>query len=185
MKWTAREIARALAYQVFNRKHLIVLPNTYWPGSETDILLVRIDLRLMDVEIKISRSDLKADAGKGKWFDDPISWPYGTGRPASTPRTHPRRIWKHYYCLPEAIWKDDLLADIQPTSGIILMRDHGTKPGCYLRRQPKPAKDAERITMGELADIARVQSQRMWDAYDEVDRHRREQGIEIQNEVAA
>lgn len=39
--------------------------------------------------------------------------------------------------------------------------------------------------MGELADIARVQSQRMWDAYDEVDRHRREQGIEIQNEVAA
>lgn len=25
----------------------------------------------------------------------------------------------------------------------------------------------------ELADIARMQSQRMWDAFDEVDRHRR------------
>src|SRR6185503_10192995 len=43
MKWTAREIARSLAGQVFNHKHLIVCPNTYWPGSETDLLLVRND----------------------------------------------------------------------------------------------------------------------------------------------
>lgn len=172
MKWTAREIARSLAYQVFNLKHLIVVPNTYWPGSETDLLLVRTDLRLMDVEIKISRPDLKADAKKDKWFDIPgMSWEQT--RPAPVPRTHPRRIWKHYYCLPESIWKDDLEACIQPASGIILMRDYPDHPGCYLRRQAKPAKAAERVTPEELADIARMQSQRMWDAFNEVDRHRR------------
>lgn len=175
MKWTAREIARSLAYQVFNHRHLIVLPNTYWPGSETDLLIVRTDLRLMDVEIKISRADLKADAAKDKWFDRPISWPLNTERPAGTPLTHPRRIWKHYYCMPEAIWKDDLLECVQPTSGLIMMRDHPTRPGCWLKRQAKPAKNPDRITPEELADIARVQSQRMWDSFVEVDRHRREQ----------
>lgn len=173
MKWTAREIARSLAYQVFNHRHLIVCPNTYWPGNETDLLLVRTDLRLMDVEIKISRSDLKADAKKEKWFDMPVQWPMGTER-SKTPRTHPRRIWKHYYCMPDKIWSDDLLAHIQPTSGLIMMRDYPDHPGCWLRRQAKPSKDAERITPEELADIARMQSQRMWDAWNEVDRHRRE-----------
>lgn len=172
MKWTAREIARSLAWQVFNHKHLIVVPNTYWPGNETDLLLVRTDLRLMDVEIKISRSDLKADAKKDKWFDMPLTW-RDQGRP-KTPRTHPRRIWKHYYCLPESIWKDELLEVIQPSSGLILMRDHPTHPGCCLKRQAKPAKDPERITLEELADIARMQSHRMWESFDEVDRFRRE-----------
>lgn len=159
--------------QVFNRKHLIVLPNTYWPGNETDLLLVRNDLRLMDVEIKISRGDLRADAKKDKWFDMPVAWWQGSPRPKA-PRTHPRRIWKHYYAMPDSIWSDDLLACIQPTSGIILMRDHPTHPGSWLKRQAKPAKDYERITAEELADIARAQSLRMWDAYDELDRHRRD-----------
>jgi hypothetical protein len=172
MKWTAREIARSLTYQVFNHRHLIVVPNTYWPGSETDLLLVRTDLRLMDVEIKISRSDLKADAKKEKWFDMASAWPMGTSRPV-TPRTHPRRIWKHYYALPQSIWTDELLTVIQPASGIIIMTDHKTHPGCYLKRQAKPSKDAERISAEDLADIARMQSGRMWDAFDEVDRHRR------------
>lgn len=172
MKWTAREIARSLAFQVFNHKHLIVVPNTYWPGAETDLLLVRTDLRLMDVEIKISRGDLRADAKKDKWFDMSVTWAPGAKRPV-VPRTHPRRIWKHYYCLPQSIWTDELEKDIQPTSGIIMMRDHNDHPGCWLRRQAKPAKDAERITPEELADIARMQSHRMWESYDEVDRHRR------------
>lgn len=174
MKWTAREIARSLHVQVFRHKHLCVVPNTYWPGSETDILVVRTDLRLMDVEIKISRADLKADAKKDKWFDRPTVWDFGKERPPSVPRTHPRRIWKHYYCIPNDIWSDDLLPLIPESSGIIMMRDAGVAPGCWLRRQAKPSKDAERITPEELADIARVQSARMWDSYDEIDRHRRE-----------
>lgn len=179
MKWTAREICRQLYIQAFHGKHLIICPNTYWPGSETDLLIVRCDLRLMEVEVKISRSDLKADKHKDKWFD---AWEYGKGtpwlhpdqRPAPTPRTHPRRIWKHYYCMPEAVWKEGLESEIQPTSGIILMRDHPNSPGCWLHRQAKPAKVTDRITPEELADIARMQSHKMWDAYGEIDRAKRQ-----------
>lgn len=174
MKWTAREICRSLFNQAFSHRHLIVCPNTYWPGSETDLLIVRTDLRLMEVEIKISRADLKADKLKDKWFDRPITWGLGTQRPEGTPRTHPRRIWKHYYCMPDKVWAEGLESEVPPTSGIILMRDHKTHPGCWLRRQAKPSKDAERITHEELADIARMQSTKMWESFDEVDRHRRQ-----------
>lgn len=179
MKWTAREICRQLYIQAFRGKHLIICPNTYWPGSETDLLIVRNDLRLMEVEIKISRSDLKADKHKDKWFDQ---WTWRSGqpwlphelRPAPTPRTHPRRIWKHYYCMPEAVWKEGLEEDIPPTSGIILMRDHRYAVGCWLHRQAKPAKNPDRIAPEELADIARMQSHKMWEAFAEVDRVKRQ-----------
>lgn len=178
MKWTAREICRQLYIQAFRGKHLIVCPNTYWPGNETDLFVVRCDLRLMEVEIKISRSDLKADKHKEKWFEP---WKFEPGQPwlpkAERPRirrTHPLRIWKHYYCMPETVWKEGLEPEIPPTSGIILMRDHRTHPGCWLHRQAKPAKTADRITPEELADIARMQSHKMWDAFAEVDRAKRE-----------
>lgn len=62
MKWTEKTIARALAQQTFNRKYLVVVPNCNWTGYEADILAVTENLRLIDVEIKISRADLKADA---------------------------------------------------------------------------------------------------------------------------
>ena len=170
--WTAREIAKAIACQAFAGRHLIVLPNTYWPGSETDLLLVRTDLRLVDIEIKISRADLKADAKKSKWFDQPIFDPT-THTVPYTPRSHPRRIWKHYYCVPEKLWKKDLGDCIPPASGVICLRDHPTHPGCWIERQAKAAKNAERITPEELCDIARVQSLKLWSAYDELDRARR------------
>ena len=38
MKWSETSIARALAIQVFNRKHLIVVPNCGWPGREAHLL---------------------------------------------------------------------------------------------------------------------------------------------------
>lgn len=175
-KWTAREIARSVYLQAFNGKHLVLLPNCYYPGSECDLLVVRADLRMMDVEIKISRSDLKADGAKDKWFDYAVGWNKpGTPR---TARTHPRRIWKHYYCMPHEMWKDDLAECIQPTSGIILMREFGHKPYCHIHRQAKPAKVCDKIDLAELCQIARITTDRMWRAFDEVDSFRREKEAE-------
>lgn len=178
MKWTAREICRQLYIQAFHGKHLVICPNTYWPGNETDLFVVRNDLRLMEVEIKISRSDLKADKHKDKWFEH---WRYEPGKPwlppserPRIPRTHPLRIWKHYYCMPESVWKEGLESEVQPTSGIILMRDNRDRPGCWLHRQAKPAKQCDRISPEELADIARMQSHKMWEAFSEVDRAKRQ-----------
>lgn len=104
MKWSEKIIASALACQVFERKHLVLVPNCSWPGSECDLLVVTCDLRIIDVEVKISRSDLKADAAKDKWFHGwdwridgpwyggadnrqrrPREWPRQTHRPRSIP----------------------------------------------------------------------------------------------------
>ncbi len=177
-KWTAREIARSIYLQAFNMKHLVLLPNCYFPGSECDLLVIRADLRMMDVEIKISRSDLKADATKDKWFDRPTTWAWNSERPTGAPLTHPKRIWKHYYCMPHDMWKDDLAEFIQPTSGVILMREGGYKPYCHIHRQAKPSKVCDKIDLGEMCHLARIATERMWRAFDEVDSHRREQEIE-------
>lgn len=171
MKWTAREIARALHLHVFNGRHLVVVPDCQWTGHECDLLVVRRDLRLVDVEIKISRSDLKADAAKDKWFD--LSpWAWGQER-TKTRREHPPKIWKHYYAFPVEMWKDELLEHIQPASGILFIKDRDTRPLLTVKRQARPNRDAKAISAEDVCDIARLSSDRMWKAYDEVDSHRR------------
>jgi hypothetical protein len=178
MKWTAREIARTLYIHAFKHKHLVVVPNCYFPGSECDILVVRTDLRMIDVEIKISRSDLKADAQKDKWFDhwtweDGCPWLPMEQRPAPTKRSHPKRIWKHYYAMPAEIWTPELEEFIQPASGVVLLKDHKTQPFAVIHRQAKPSKDASKISMEELCDVARLSTVRMWESFGEVDQARR------------
>lgn len=175
MKWTAREIGRQLYIQAFSRRHLIVVPNCLWPGAECDILVVRNDLRLMDVEIKISRQDLKADAGKDKWID--ISGYTWDGTRTETPRSHPRKIWKHYYAMPEVVWKDGMEEFVKPCSGIILMRDHLDHVGLWIHRQAKPNKEYEKISAADVCDIARLASDRMWRAQHELDTLRRREAM--------
>lgn len=170
MKWTAKVIGRALAFQVFHRNALVVVPNTSWPGSECDLLVVRPNLKLVDVEVKISRSDLKADAAKEKWLHpwDPRveGWGVPPDQRVRKPRDYPLRIWKHYFALPEEVWKDGLEADIPPVSGIILMRSHKDgRIGAWMHRQARPNKEAEPISQADVIDIARLASLRMWEAY--------------------
>ena len=64
LPWSENLIAATLARQIFHRKHLVVVPNCSWPGSECDLLVVTPSLRIIDVEIKISRADLLADTKK-------------------------------------------------------------------------------------------------------------------------
>lgn len=169
MKWTAKVIGRALALQVFHRKSLVIVPNTSWPGSECDLLVVRPHLKLVDVEVKISRSDLKADVGKEKWlhpWDGDWSITGDERAALRKPRDYPLKIWKHYYALPEDIWKDGLESGIPPVSGIILMRAHKDgRVGAWMHRQAKPNKDAPALSNADVIDIARLASIRMWEAY--------------------
>ena len=170
MAWNEQEIARALAVQVFHRRALVMVPNCMWTGNECDLLVVRNDLRLIDVEVKISRSDLKADAKKDKWVDVKAYTETGHWIPPALreyKKLHwPRKIWKHYYALPEAVWKDGLHECIPEASGVLFMRDKkdGTV-GVHVHRQAKPCKDAERLTPEQVMDIARVLTVRYWDRY--------------------
>lgn len=99
MKWSERQIASFLARVTFSHKHLVIVPNCSWPGAECDLLVVTPNLRIIDVEVKISRADLKADKAKDKWFH---GWDWRIDGHDYAPekrrtREFPRRVWKHYY----------------------------------------------------------------------------------------
>lgn len=59
MKWSEQSIARAIALQTLARKCVVLIDNCSWTGYECDVLAVTTDLRVIDVEVKISRADLK------------------------------------------------------------------------------------------------------------------------------
>lgn len=172
MKWTEGNIGSALARQTFSGC-LCAVPNCIWTGEECDLLVVTRDLRLIDVEVKISRADLKADKLKAKWWHTPqyVRSP-ASGKweqPPKIAKPYPCSVWKHYYAMPEEIWRDDLLEHVQPVSGVLLLsapeRRYGP-PVVRVRcvKRAKPNRDAKVISAAQAVDIARLASLRMWDA---------------------
>lgn len=173
MKWTEHTIGRALCRQTFNRSALVLVPNCNWTGNECDVLVVEKNLRIIDIEVKISRADLKADAKKAKWWES-LSYAEATARgldpwSAKIPVAWPRKVWKHYYAMPKAIWTSELLACVPANSGILLLSEpyaHDTVPVVIqCERQAKPNRDAEKLAPAAVLDIARLANLRMWEAY--------------------
>lgn len=178
---TERSIARTLALVFFARKYLVMVPNCNWTGNECDLLALDEKLRVIDIEIKISRADLKADAGKYKWWHREFAG-YGPvqerhderGRLLSrhspalydkTLREWPPKVWKHYYCMPADIWSADLLAALpSPRSGVILI-EPGRRGELQHRlvRRATPNKDAKPAPAEQAVNIARLASLRMWE----------------------
>jgi hypothetical protein len=171
MKWTETGIARALAQQHFKRRYLCLVPNCTWTGHECDMLAVTEDLRIIDIEIKISRADLKADAKKEKWWYKSWNWIFEHDRQVGPPAphvrlTHPPKVWKHYYAMPAEIWRDDLFDSLgSPDSGVLLLFGESDLLRIQVIRRAKPAKNAHVLTAAQAIDIARLASLRMWDSY--------------------
>ncbi len=192
MKWSEYSIARAIALQTLARKCVVLVDNCGWTGYECDVLGVTTDLRVIDVEVKISRADLKADAKKEKWWhrkflgiserkedffpDGRLKAVWHQNVYESSPLTHPRKIWKHYYALPKEIWRDELF-DCLPSksSGVLLLdvdgyprfSDQVMRVNCV--RRAKPDKLATRLKPEEVMDIARLANLRMWESYKKLD----------------
>lgn len=181
--WSERAIATVLAQQFFARKYLVMVPNCNWTGHECDLLCVTENLRIIDVEIKISRSDLKADAKKDKWWHhlsfaearqkgiDTKTW---NPREHRTPMEWPRKVWKHYYAMPADIWKPELMDSLpSPRSGVLLLSTDSRGRLTYsCERRATPSKEAEKIKPEAVVDIARLASLRMWDSYAQLDARR-------------
>lgn len=177
MTWTAAMIARAIALQTLNRRCVLLVDRCLWTGYECDVLGVTVDLRIIDIEIKISRADLKADASKDKWWirqysRDRDQLQHGE---TSTPRPWPPKVWKHYYAMPADIWKPELMDCLpSPNSGVLLMcrQERGDPVVARCERPAKPNRDAERLTPQQAVDIARLANLRMFDAYEKLRQHR-------------
>ncbi len=172
-------IAAAVARQTLASRCVVLVDRCNWTGHECDVLGVTTDLRIIDVEVKISRADLRADARKDKWWlRPPSSWQDGRWvRPDSIARLHPPRVWKHYYAMPAEIWTPDLVECLpSPASGVILFRERTRAPRfandadytVSVERRAKPCRDATRLTPEQVMNIARLANLRMWDAYQRV-----------------
>lgn len=164
LPWSEARIAKTIAYQIFNRAELIV-PNCSWTGHECDLLVIeRKRLRIIDIEIKISRSDLKADLKKTKWW---VTRPWSRRHLPDVRREWPDKVWKHYYVMPAAIWTEDLYDHVPATSGIVLLSEQDSKTTpviARLIRSPKPNKEAKPISPSDAIDLARLSMLRMWSA---------------------
>jgi len=162
--WTEASLTRALVHNFFQRSVLAV-PCCGWTGHEADLLVITKDLRLIDVEMKISRADLKADAKKDKWWQT-RTW--ARSRPAEPLRRDwPPKIWKHYYLMPQEIWTPELAELLPEASGILTA--YGAN--CIrVERKATPQRDAERLGSHEVIDLARLAGLRLWDALERIDR---------------
>ena len=158
-------MARVLARNTFAQS-VCCLPNTVWTGDEIDLLVVTPALRVIDVEIKISRADLRADAKKAKWWQyAPWSWDAPGERDPPEKRRWPRGVWKHYYALPEAIWHESLIDAIPTDSGVLLVNAEHHKHGWVTsKRRARANPDFVVLTAEQLVGIARLCTLRMWDA---------------------
>lgn len=157
--WSENLIARAIARdQAVARRALLVVPRCHWTGHECDLLAVdRETLKLVDIEVKISRADLKADAKKDKW------WSYHWSREPS-PREWPPKVWRHYYALPAEVWRPELAASIPPRSGVLLLERDQRGATVRVARRAVPNKQAKPISPSDAIDLARLCGLRMWDA---------------------
>lgn len=160
--WSEGLIARHVATQTLAKKCVVLVDRCNWTGYECDVLAVTADLRVIDVEVKISRADFKADAAKDKWWHR-MTW----GEPG--PRQHrpwPPKVWKHYVAMPRDLWDDALFAFMpSPASGLLLVREHCGRVEVNCHRRATPNRDADRISAEQAVDIARLANLRMWDAY--------------------
>lgn len=177
--WSERMIAKALCHDIWHHKHLMMIPKCHWTGHECDVMTVTENLRIIDIEIKISRADLRADKDKEKWYHrynwrlDGPQVKKDLGADVQRRREWPQKVWKHYVAVPESVWKDDLFEMLSPQSGVILLR-HNTSGKVVARmlRQAKPNRDAETLSAEQVMNIARLATLRMWDAYEQVDHGR-------------
>lgn len=158
--WSETMIAKSLALHTFERRHLVMLPNCNWTGHECDLLVVTKDLRIIDVEVKISRADLRVDAKKSKWWEQ-MAWRNDS---SGQRRLWPPKVWKHYYALPNELWRDDLYDAMSPASGVLLLTQ-GADGHVFVTcaRRAKPDIGAYRVTPEAAIDIARLANLRYWD----------------------
>ena len=119
------------------------------------------------------------DPAKDKWFHNwnwKIDGPWAGGhkdRPRRT-REWPRRVWKHYYAAPAAVWRAGVPAELPPASGLLSLEpwtdDYGdNRVLVHCLRRARPNTKADRISAEDAIDIARLASLRMWDALAAVD----------------
>jgi len=147
---TTPEMEVALACWLDYRQNLIV-PNVFWAMNfhECDLLVVSKAGYLTEIEIKITRADLRADAKK--WHGH-----------------NSNRIKRLFFALPDYLDLPACINMIPDRAGIILVRPNAPDvdpiwtPRCREIRPAQRNKAAGKIGDAERYKIARLGALRIW-----------------------
>jgi hypothetical protein len=152
-------IAECVVASVFPIPRHLCVANVAWSllPYEADLLAMTGSGYLIEVEIKISLSDLKRDAGKAKW-----RWAGATDL-----------VSRFYYAMPEALWSKPAAKEcVREGAGVIVV--HHTEERGYVATIAIEATrtTARPLTTQQRFDLARVGSYRAWSPQQ---RHRQRQ----------
>jgi len=136
----AKEIEFALA-KYYNPRLCNIIPNVSWGAGihECDLLVIKRSKWAIEIEIKISKSDMKADLKKEHQHKHEL-------------------ISKLYYAMPVDIYEQ--CKDIIPIYAGIYVIDNSLFVKCI--REATINKDARKLTDKEITNILRLGNMRTW-----------------------
>lgn len=146
---TAAEIEVALAYWLGARQNLMV-PNVSWGllDYECDLMVLLQSGYAAEIEIKITRSDLRRDQEKK--------------------HKHNSNLMRYlYFAVPEKLKMD--VGEIPERAGIVIVKPELEAPGysygsnVELVRRPQANAMARKLTDAEKFRLARLGALRIWD----------------------
>lgn len=144
------EMEQALWMHWARKGEKVMCLNVSWGmfNHECDMLVLNKDNTFTEVEIKISKADLKKDSKKSHGHKD-----------------YRNRIHKLYFAIPEAMESEDVFALIPERAGIMVV--YGTHPRTHItiRRQAQPQLIGDKpyvATEKEIRKLAYLMQFRFW-----------------------
>lgn len=154
---TAKDITNAIACNYsspFYYRKCVVVPNVYWGmniNHECDILAVTKSRCAHEIEIKISRADMKRDLEKKhNHYDARI-----------------RCLW---YAGPKEL-EATFLEFCPKDAGIILITEANNKKIVTITRKATPKRNANKFTEAEIAKLCALGLMRYWSNYEKIIRN--------------
>jgi hypothetical protein len=141
-KITTTEIETRVA-GYFNYRKNIIVPNVSWGIGlhECDLLVIRDSGYAIEVEIKISKSDLRADAKKEHHH---LS----------------NRIKELYFAIPDYL--EDCIEYIPERAGVLVLSRYQGGLSCYTKRKAKFNLNCRKFTQEEQLKVAHLGTMRIW-----------------------
>jgi len=139
---TSREVELAVAKWIDTREHLAV-PNVSWGLGlhECDILYLSERGYASEVEIKVSKSDFRADAHKRHAHRSP-------------------RIKYLWFAFPLTL--AELQYEVPEHAGVLLAYRRDYMLGCKVAKEARANTSAQAFTQAEILKMARLGTLRIW-----------------------
>lgn len=138
------EVEKKVVNYLDPRKFVIV-PNVSWSMFNYELDLCALDFATLyarEIEIKISKSDLKRDADKKHCHDSNL-------------------IKYLYFAMPE--YMKDCVDLVPERAGILLVWERSHR--AFVFRKPTPNPNAQKWTVEQAYKLARLGTMRFWDLY--------------------